>query len=133
MNHMSDETYVIDAFAWLEYFLGSIAGAKVKPFVENYKGITPTIVIAELSEKYRRENLTFTDDLHFIVGKTRVVSLDAEIAQKAGILSHERKRKVKGWGLADSIVLATAREHKAKIITGSEHFRDLPDEAIMIK
>lgn len=130
---MPDETCVIDSFAWVEYFLGSVAGGKAKPFIENSEGITPTIVIAELSDKYRRENLTFTEDLNFIIGKTRVVSLDAKIAQIAGILNHERKRKVKRWGLADSIILATAREHKARIVTGDEHFRDLVDETIMIK
>jgi predicted nucleic acid-binding protein len=130
---MSQETVVIDSFAWFEYFLGSRAGARARPYVESSKGITPTIVIAELSEKYRREDLAFTEDLDFIVGKTRVVPLDARIAQKSGTLSHERKRKVARWGLADSIVLATAREYKAKIVTGDEHFRDLADETIMIK
>jgi len=39
---------------------------------------------------------------------------------------------VKGWGLVDSIMLATARVRKMKVVTGDEHFRDLP-EAIMIK
>lgn len=64
--------------------------------------------------------------------KTRVVTLDSEIAEKAGALSHDRKRLVKRWGLVDSIVLATARKHKARVVTGDEHFRDLIDEAIMI-
>jgi predicted nucleic acid-binding protein len=130
---MSNETCVIDSFAWFEYFLGSTAGARARPFIESSNGITPTIVIAELSEKYRREDLAFAEDLDFIIGKTRVASLDTKIAQKAGALSHERKRKVRRWGLADSIILATAREYKAKIVTGDEHFRDLVDEAIMIK
>jgi predicted nucleic acid-binding protein len=106
---------------------------KARPFIESSRGITPTIVIAELSEKYRREKLAFVEDLDFIISKTRVVPLDTEIARKAGTVNHERKRKVPRWGLADSIVLATAREHKARIVTGDEHFRDLADEAIVIK
>lgn len=126
------ESYVIDSFAWLEYFTGSSAGAEAKPFIESGKSITPTIVIAELAEKYRREKMAFAQDLDFIVGKTRIIPLDIMIAEKAGILSHERKRAVKRWGLADSIVLATAREHGAKIVTGDEHFRDLAHEALMI-
>lgn len=129
---MSDETSVIDSFAWLEYFAGSNSGLKAKPFIENGKGITPTIIIAELSEKYRREKLAFNADLNFIAAKTRVVTLDSEIAVNAGALSYERKRLVKRWGLVDSIVLATARKHKGRIVTGDEHFRDLT-EAIMIK
>jgi len=67
---MSNETCVIDSFAWFEYFLGSTAGARARPFIESSKGITPTIVIAELSMKYRREDLAFAEDLDFIIGKT---------------------------------------------------------------
>lgn len=130
---MSENTYVIDSFAWIEYFVGSAAGAKAKPYVEGGKSMTPTIVIAELSGKYRKENLSFDEDLDFITGKTRVIPLDSKIANEAGNLNHERKNRVRRWGLADSIVLATAREYNAKIVTGDEHFRDLPDETIMIK
>jgi len=124
---------VIDSFAWFEYFLGSTAGEEARPFIESSRGMTPTIVIAELSEKYRRENLAFVEDLDFMIFRTHVVPLDTEIARKTGALSHERKRKIRRWGLADSIVLASAREHKARIVSRDEHFRDLADEAITIK
>jgi predicted nucleic acid-binding protein len=130
---MPTEAYVIDSFAWFEYFSGSTAGARAKPFIESSKGITPTIVIAEMSEKYRREKLAFDEDLNFIISRTRMIPLDTGIAEKAGALGYERKRRVRGWGLADSIVLATAREHGAKIVTGDEHFRDLVAEVIAIK
>jgi len=127
------ESYVIDSFAWFEYFAGSSAGAKARLFIESGKSITPTIVLAELTEKYRREKMVFAPDRDFILGKTRIIALDSGIAEKAGIINHERKRTVKRWGLADSIVLATAREHGAKIVTGDEHFRDLANETHMIK
>jgi predicted nucleic acid-binding protein len=42
------------------------------------------------------------------------------------------KKKAKGWGLADSIVLCIARSIKGKVVTGDEHFKDL-DEVIFIK
>ncbi len=129
----SPDDYVIDSFAWLEYFIGSSTGTNAKPFIEGGNAITPTIVIAELAEKYRRERIPFAQDLDFIAAKTRVIPLDKSIAEKAGVLSHDRKRAAKRWGLADSIVLATAREHRAKIVTGDEHFRDLVHETIMIK
>jgi predicted nucleic acid-binding protein len=58
--------------------------------------------------------------------------LDDSLAELAGRISAARRTKVKGWGLVDSVVLATAREMGAKVVTGDEHFRDLA-EAIMIK
>jgi predicted nucleic acid-binding protein len=79
------EYQVIDSFAWIEYFLGAPAGHKAKDFIESDKGITPTIVIAELAEKYRRERLPIAADLDFIIAKTRIVPLDTKIAERAGI------------------------------------------------
>ena len=129
----AEKAYVIDSFAWFEYFLGSHAGTKAKPFIEAGSGLTPTIVIAKLADKYTRERMSFSDKLSFILLRTQDVGLDVALARKAGALNEERKRIAKRWGLADSIVLATARAHNAKIITGDEHFRDLDDEVIMIK
>jgi predicted nucleic acid-binding protein len=128
-----DERYVIDSFAWIEYFAGSKSGAEAKQLIEAGRSITPTIVIAELAEKYRREKMTFAQDLDFITGKTRIIPLDLTIAEKAGSISPERKRTIKRWGLADSIVLATARQYGVRVLTGDEHFRDLAHDAHMIK
>lgn len=130
---MTDQVFVIDSFAWFEYFSGSRAGETARTSIEGGNGITPTIVIAELAEKYARQKMHFVDDLKFIAIKSQIAPLDSNIAEKAGIINYERKRKVNRWGLADSIVLATARARKAKVITGDEHFRDLANEAIMIK
>jgi predicted nucleic acid-binding protein len=39
---------------------------------------------------------------------------------------------VRDWGLADSIVLATARELGAKVVTGDKHFIDLGAETVFL-
>jgi hypothetical protein len=84
-----NESYVVDSFAWFEYFSGSALGARAKPFIESSKGITPTIVVAEPSEKYRREKLPFEHDLDFIIARTRVIPPDTGIAEKAAPLVEE--------------------------------------------
>ena len=73
-----------------------------------------------------------SERLAYIKNRSIVAVLDYEIAEIAGRLSAERRKKVRGWGLVDSIVLATARSRKAKVLTGDDHFRDLKDEVIMI-
>jgi predicted nucleic acid-binding protein len=130
---MPDEAYVIDSFAWFEYFLGSNAGMKARPYIEAGSAITPTIVIAELADKYTREKMSFSEKLNFILLRTQDAGLDVAIARQSGMFNKDRKKVAKRWGLADSIVLATARAHHAKIITGDEHFRDLADDVVMIK
>jgi predicted nucleic acid-binding protein len=53
------------------------------------------------------------------------------LARVAGEINFERKKRVKGWGMADSMILATARQSGSRIVTGDPHFRDL-EETIML-
>ncbi len=55
------------------------------------------------------------------------MSLTEDIAVEAATIDVEMKKKVAGWGLADSIVLDTASKKKAKVITGDEHFLNLEE------
>ena len=125
-----DYEYVIDSYAWVEYFRGSEEGKAAKEYIENKNCATPTIVIAELSEKYKRENKNFEDDFSFIISRTKITALNTEIALMAGEKNHENKKTIKNWGMSDSIILATAKMLNAKVVTGDEHFRNL--NAIMI-
>lgn len=131
--------YVIDSYAWIEYFLGSEAGRKVKKFVEGADSGTPTIVVAELSRKLLRKvrDGVETDEgraqkLEFVRSSTTVVHLDWDTAARAGEIDLERKEIVRNWGLADSIVLATARDSGAKMVTGDRHFADLKEEVVFV-
>jgi predicted nucleic acid-binding protein len=123
---------VLDTFAWIEYFAGTAEGEKARPYVEGGEAITPSIVIAEFTDKYEREGMNPKMRLCFIKAKSTISPLDDSLAEAAGRISARRRKRVKGWGLVDSVVLATARALGVKVVTGDEHFRDL-DEAIMMK
>ena len=129
---MNDDAAVIDSFAWIEYFAGSEKGELAKKYIESGRSITPTIIIAELSAKYAKLKEDFDPKLRFINLKSRIVALDEDIAKLAGTINVERKSKIDRWGIVDSIVLATARIQKVRVVTGDEHFRDL-QEVVMIK
>jgi predicted nucleic acid-binding protein len=123
---------VIDTFAWIEYFAGSEKGQKARPYIEGGEAITPSIVMAEFSDKYSREKMNPKERLKFMRNKSTVHPLDAELAEAAGAINAERRMKVKGWGLVDSVVLATARTREAKVVTGDEHFEDLDEATVVI-
>ena len=123
---------VLDTFAWIEYFNGTSAGEKVQNFLETGLAVTPAIVVAELSEKHKRLNREFGPKYDFVKARTSIVPLEEELARVAGELNFERKKRVKGWGMADSIVLATARRSGSRIVTGDPHFRDLTEGTIML-
>jgi predicted nucleic acid-binding protein len=120
--------YVIDSFAWIEYFRGTKIGKKAMRYIESGAAATATITIAELKEKYLKQNWGFFDeDLAFIITNTLVVPLDRAISVSAGEINYQMKKKVKDWGMSDSIVLATARISSAKVVTGDEHFKGVSD------
>lgn len=124
--------YVLDSYAWIEYFRGTESGKLVRPYLEGDSAATSTLTLAELREKYLREKWqTFEEDSSFIVARTALAPVDRQIAILAGEINHARKKKVSGWGMADSVILATARMVSAKVVTGDRHFEGLAD-AILV-
>lgn len=123
--------YVIDSFAWLEYFMGTSAGEKVREIIDSatYERLTPSICVAEVYAKSLRVEGLEKAELRrsFMRGRSAVLSLTEELAVEAAKIDVEMKKTVEGWGLADSIVLATTRKRGAKVITGDEHFRGLTE------
>lgn len=124
--------YVIDSYAWIEYFRGTESGRRARRSVESETAATSALSLAEMKEKYLREKWqTFEEDIAFITSKTSVANVDRETALLASALNYERKAKVKNWGMADSIILATARVVSAKVVTGDRHFEGLPEVIIV--
>ena len=124
--------YVIDSHAWVEYFRGTHEGEMARPYIESHEAATTTITIAELREKYLGEGWRYFDeDLAFITSTTLIVPLEKNIAVLAGEANHAMKRVVKGWGISDSIILATARSTSTKVVTGDRHFKGL-EEAVFL-
>ncbi len=120
--------YVIDSYAWIEYFMGTKTGEKVRPIIEGLdEKITPTICLAEIYAKILKvEGEELAEKLRaFIKERSAIAPLDERIAVEAAKIDCTMKKKVRGWGLADSIVYATGLVKNAKIVTGDEHFKNL--------
>jgi len=128
--------YVIDSYAWLEYFMGTSAGEKVKNIIDSIadEKLTPTICLAEIYAKVLRVDGIGTAELQrtFVRTRSALMPLSEEIAIESAKIDVEMKKKIAGWGLADSIVLGTARLTNAKVVTGDEHFQNMP-ETLFIK
>ena len=127
---------VVDSHAWLELFLGSQKGLKVRQMITDADEVrTPDVVLAEISRKYMREKAekdTVKSRLETITSASLVTPVEIEVAMKAGEASIElatraAKQKRRAPSLFDAIVLATARVHDSKVLTGDEHFEGLPD------
>lgn len=127
------ELFVIDSYAWIEYFGRSERADVVEKIIDGGGAVTPAIVLTEIVQKFKREGLDFKQAVTFIDARSKVVEMNKKIAVLAGEIGHERRKVHKDWPIADSIILATAREIGAKVVTGDEHFLDLVKETVIMK
>ena len=120
--------YLVDSYAWIEYFMGTKAGEKVKPIIEGLEEkLTPTICLAEVYAKTLKVEgeEQAEKQRQFIKERSALIPLDESTAVKAVKIDAEMKKKIKGWGLADSIVYATGLIKNAEIVTGDLYFKNL--------
>ena len=127
---------VVDSYAWIEHFLGSEKGGKTNEILQNSDEIyTPDLVLVEIARKYAREGIEDTiiqSRLHQIEDASNIVCLDPEMALLAAkcyveMQANAKKLKLTLPGLFDAIILATGRSLNAKILTGDQHFKGLPE------
>ena len=125
--------YVIDAHAWIEYFIGSDRGNEVKKILESNENeiFTSVITIAEVVSITKRENRDAEQKYMDMINLSKIHFINPEFAKEAGILHAEIRKKIKDFGMADAFVLLTARKLGAKIVTGDPHFKGFK-EAILI-
>ena len=115
---------VIDSSGWLEYFTDGENATFFAPAIENPENIVvPTISLFEVFKRILVDrNRDDALEAVALMKEGRVVELDDSLALLAAELSHELKLP-----LADSIILATARECSAILWTQDVHFKDLAD------
>ena len=123
---------MLDSFAWMEYFMGTQKGKKVKKLVDNDLQLyTSPIVVAEIYSKSLRTDGKAEERKDFIMNRCAVVALEVNIAVEAAKIHAENRVKTHDFGLADAIILASARSRKIKVLTGDPHFKIFKD-AVML-
>ena len=115
---------VVDSSGWLEFFAnGPNAGNFALPLADRTTLVVPTITIYEVFKvvcRQRGEDSALQAAALMQQGKS--VMLSPSQAMVAAQTSLET-----GLPMAESIILATARLHKAILWTQDEHFRGLAD------
>lgn len=127
-------SYVVDAYAWIEYLIGSEAGSEVNTILENESNeiYTCAVTVAEVISKVSREGRDVEVAYNVLVNNSQIINVDEELSKETGLLHSEMRKTEKDFGLADAYVLATARKLKSKVLTGDKHFRNVK-EAVLLK
>jgi predicted nucleic acid-binding protein len=126
--------YIVDAWAWIEYFRGSEYGAKLNDILEDPTTdvYTCAITVAEVVSKTAREGRDAEAAYDMLLSNAQIIKIDEQTSRQAGLMHAKMRQTKKDFGIADAFVLATASKLRAKIVTGDPHFKDL-DNAVMIK
>ena len=114
---------IIDSSGWLEYFGGTKHSALFYAAIINAKELlVPTITIYEVFKNIIRDfDQKIAIDFVTQMQQGTVVDLDTEIAMFAAQLSREYSLP-----MADSIILATARQNNATLWTMDADFKGIP-------
>ena len=121
---------VIDSFGWLEYFLEGPLADKYAKYVEdaneeNY--VTPTIVVYEVYKRIRSiQGEQSALEAYSQITRTKIIELTSQIALEAAEISLSSN-----LGMADSIVLATAKSFNAEILTNDKHLKGFKECKLM--
>ena len=126
--------YIVDAWAWIEYFRGTEYGAKLNDILEDPTTdiYTCAITVAEIISKTARDNQDVEAAYNMLLSNSQIIKLDEKISKQAGLIHFKMRQTSKDFGIADAFILAAANKLEAKIVTGDPHFKGLKN-AIMIK
>jgi predicted nucleic acid-binding protein len=115
---------LIDSCGWIEYFGEGPLAEKYAAVIEKSKKdeiVTPTVVVYEVYKKMKCiKGEDKAVDAYAQLSLTRVVELTSSLCVKAADISINLE-----IGMADAIVLATANECGAQIVTSDQHFKKI--------
>jgi predicted nucleic acid-binding protein len=113
---------VVDSSAWLEYFAGGANADQFAKIIENPEQlIVPTLSIYEVFKKVLQQRSEH-EALQAVAAmqQGKVVEMDTRIAIEAARISNEHQLP-----LADSVILATAKQYEAILWTQDAHFEGM--------
>jgi len=115
---------LIDSYGWIEYFAGGPLAEEYARYLEKADAentITPTIIVYEVYKKIK----TTRDEQKALeayaqISQTKIIELTGPLSLEAADIS-----LAANLGMADSIILATAKAYNAEIVTSDEHLKSM--------
>lgn len=127
---MSASLNLVDSCGWLEYFANAPNADFFAPAIEDGTHlIVPSLCLFEVFKRVLQQR-NESDALRAValMRQSQCVDLNAHLALTAARLSAETK-----LAMADSVILATARQHQATFWTQDAHFEGMADVRYVVK
>jgi predicted nucleic acid-binding protein len=119
--------YIIDSYAWIEYFIGSTKGEILNKLFSNKKDnfFTVECCLAEVNGWAIREKQDFERLFKIIKANSGILHLSQEDWIDAAKERFEQRKKQKDFGLIDAVILVKQKELRCKVVSGDSHFKKL--------
>ncbi len=119
--------YLLDSYAWVEYFMGSGKGEKVRVLfaAEGNEFLTAECCLAEIKGWSLRENRPFEQLFRIIRANSRIVAVTEHDWIDAAQERHEQRKTQPDFGLIDAVLLVKQKEFNGTIVSGDRHFEKL--------
>ena len=115
---------LIDSYGWIEYFANGPLAESYAAFIEEANAentVTPTIVIYDVYKRIKSmKGEQKALEAYAQMSRTKIVELTSSLFLKAADISITLD-----LGMADSIVVATAKAYSAEIVTSNEHLKNV--------
>ena len=124
---------LIDASAWIEYLEGSRIGEKVNSLLKNKINETYVlpITISEVVSIAERKKADVSTAYQTIIKNAKILELTPRIAKEGGIFHARMRKQIPNFGIMDSLLIVTAKEFKAKLVSKDNHFASFKEAMIL--
>ncbi|HIG93111.1 TPA: PIN domain-containing protein [Candidatus Woesearchaeota archaeon] len=121
--------YLIDSYAWVEYFIGSTKGEVLQKLLQEERNsfLTVECCLAEIRGWALRNKKEFDTIFKLIRANSTIITITEQDWIAAAVVWFELRKKRKHFGLVDAVILVKQSEHRCKVISGDPHFKDLKD------
>ena len=118
--------YLLDSYAWIEYFKGTLKGQKVKEIIENKNNnlFTLDICLAEIKFWALQEKIDFSKICIVIRVNSEILECTSDDWLNAAEIKFEQRKKISDFGLVDAAMIAKQEEKGMVILTGDKHFKE---------
>ncbi len=119
--------YLIDTYAWVEYFVGSSKGEILRTLFLKKTNTFYTVdcCLGELQAWSLREEKDFHLLLHTVHANSTILPLTEEDWILAGEERFQLRKTRAHFGLIDATLLVQQKKLECKIISGDSHFSGL--------
>lgn len=117
--------FIVDSYAWIEYFKASAKGIKAKRIIEKEENqlFTLDVCLAEIKFWALQEKIGFLKIHQIIRAYSSVMESNSKDWLDAAQKKLEKRKKHKNFGLVDALLLVKQKQLGALILTGDCHFK----------